>query len=124
MQNSIFWGVTQQLQRLGLRRDIRTDACPLLHALIMLKARAWGARAQYWAFKEHGLQEVCKAAQLVVVVASAGVIAIVWWLRPEAYDYQAVLGNSLLFFEAQRTGEWRAPSGMSGQGNRLWSAIS
>ena len=36
--------------------------------------------------------------------SSAGVIAIVWWLRPEVYDYSRILNDSLLFYEAHRIG--------------------
>jgi hypothetical protein len=36
--------------------------------------------------------------------AFAGVIAIVWWLRPEVYDYSRILNDSLLFYEAHRIG--------------------
>ena len=59
---------------------------------------------QYWAMGEHGLREACIVAPVVEAVASVGVISIVWWLRPVVYNYKAVLRNSLLFFEAQRTG--------------------
>lgn len=77
---------------------------------------------QYSCFKEHGLQEAVKIAQLLVAIASLGVIAIIWWLRPEAYDYNTVLKKSVLFFEAQRSGvidvasnrvPWRGSSGLS-----------
>lgn len=32
-------------------------------------------------------------------------IAIIWWLRPEVYNYSRVLKDSLLFFESHRVGE-------------------
>ncbi len=35
---------------------------------------------------------------------TAGVIAIVWWLRPEVYNYSRVLSDSLLFLESHRAG--------------------
>ena len=38
------------------------------------------------------------------MLAFAGVIAIVWWLRPEVYDYSRILNDSLLFYEAHRIG--------------------
>ena len=60
----------------------------------------------------------CSAVRFPSPQFGAGVVAIVWWLRPEVYDYSHVLENSLLFFEAQRSGENPAVAcHVSGVGN-------
>lgn len=100
---------------LALLRVCHTAACSIIieyciliieHDLILTDSVTW---LQYTAFREHGLPEAVKVSQLLVAIASAGVIAIVWWLRPVMYDYSAVLDKSLLFFEAQRSGGCTVP---------------
>ncbi len=43
---------------------------------------------------------------------SAAVIGLLWWLQPKAHSYDKVLGDSLLFYEAHRSGvSLRPPHG-------------
>lgn len=49
---------------------------------------------------------------------TAGVIAIVWWLRPEVYNYSRVLSDSLLFLESHRVG-----AAVSLQPVCLWTCV-
>lgn len=77
--------------------------------------------AWFCAFGNRGLTTLCTVISLLTAVVLAAIVVIIWMVLPNEYDWRQLLGDSLYFFDAQKSGRlpadnpvpWRGDSALN-----------
>lgn len=68
-------------------------------------------------FHNRGLTSLCTVISLFTTVVLAAIVVIIWLVLPNEYDWKELLGDSLTFYDAQKSGQLPASNPIPWRGN-------